>query len=161
MIDDLIFVQPRVGKRELANGSNADVMTKQQSRVQGLQWAAFKQGAVYSGHLPEGMGYFSYQLEGQKLLAIADVVELLEEVKPGVHKWLMMDEHEARSAPLSAEAAIAALRDQLLLFIVIVTVYCFLVCITSLGNVQHGPYQKFIILKLKPFRYVLNMFKTQ
>ena len=58
------------------------------NRIEGVQWAGFKQGACYSGHLPEGLGSFAYQVEGQRLLVVADLVELLEVAKPDVFQSL-------------------------------------------------------------------------
>ena len=95
----------RVFKRETDAGNSSDECTKQQSRVTGILWAGFKQGAVYAGHLPNGSGCFSYQIEGQRLLAMADLMEVVQSVKPDVFKTL------ETKGELNQETALTVLQD--------------------------------------------------
>lgn len=81
-------VWPRTYQAEKSRGGDLETCSKQQNRVAGIQWAAFRQDASYTGHLPDGLGCFAYQLEGQRLVAMASVSELCDIVKPDMSKTL-------------------------------------------------------------------------
>ena len=72
----------------------------------GLQWAGFKQGSLYTGHLPDGFGCFLFQLEGQRVLALADVLELCHVAKPDFHRALAR-----RKETLTNDDGVNALQD--------------------------------------------------
>lgn len=97
--------QPRVKLAEIALGTEGEALAKQINRVTGLQWAGFKQGSVYTGHLPDGMGIFMYQIDGQRFLAISDILELVEVAKPSMLKRLFDGQ------PISPEEATTTLQD--------------------------------------------------
>lgn len=42
-----------------------------------MTWAAGQHGSSFSGHFPIALGSVSYQLEGSRMLACIDIMELL------------------------------------------------------------------------------------
>lgn len=100
------FVAEKLAEKAAALGCSTDEKTKVVNRIEGVQWAGFKQGACYSGHLPEGLGSFAYQVEGQRLLVVADLVELLEVAKPDVFQSLTEG-----GMHLTAEQSFSMLQD--------------------------------------------------
>ena len=51
-------------------------MAREIARLSGFQWCGSKKSSVYSGVIPGGLGCVMYQVEGNRLLAVADVLEL-------------------------------------------------------------------------------------
>ena len=50
---------------------------KELRKLSGVTWAAFKRGSHYTGAFPTTSGFFSYQITGNKLMAVVDAMELL------------------------------------------------------------------------------------
>ena len=78
-----------MAEKAAALGCSTDEKTKVVNRIEGVQWAGFKQGACATpGTFQRASGSFAYQVEGQRLLVVADLVELLEVAKPDVFQSL-------------------------------------------------------------------------
>ena len=51
---------------------------KQQNKINGLTWAGFRKGSVFTGHYPITFGSFTYQIEGSKYMATMSLQELAD-----------------------------------------------------------------------------------
>ena len=58
-------------------GHDEDKATKESMRISGNTWSGIKHGSTYCGHLPVPLGALVYQLEGQRLLAVADAMDIM------------------------------------------------------------------------------------
>ncbi len=67
----------RAWKAIINSGADQAFADKDSLRICGVTWAAGQHGSSFSGHLPVALGSFSYQLEGGRLIACIDVMELL------------------------------------------------------------------------------------
>lgn len=69
--------EPRAWKVITDSGADRAYADKDALRICGVTWAAAQHGSSFSGQLPVSLGSFSYQLEGSRLIACMDIMELL------------------------------------------------------------------------------------
>ncbi len=63
--------------------ASPEAIHKEISRIAGIQWCGGRKGSIYTGlSNAGGFGCFLYQVEGNRLMAIADSVDLCSMVCP-------------------------------------------------------------------------------
>lgn len=72
-----LTLTPRTWKAVSQSGANRELADKDALRIAGVTWSAFQHGSSFSGHFPIALGSVSYQLEGCRMLACIDIMELL------------------------------------------------------------------------------------
>lgn len=65
-----------------------EALQKELVRINGIQWCGSEKNNVYTGLTPQGLGCILYQLEGNRLLATADSVELCSLCSPEFKKLI-------------------------------------------------------------------------
>lgn len=53
-----------------------DFIKKETLRLSGVTWSASRQGEIYNGVLPNGLGAINFQYEGNRLVASVDLLEM-------------------------------------------------------------------------------------
>lgn len=76
---------------------------KQSDKVCGMTWAAAKAGNVYVGHMPFPMATLSYQIAGNKLVAITSVMDMVE---------LLVEEGEADATTITPSLAPQMMKER-------------------------------------------------
>lgn len=69
----------------------AEIVQKDALRISGGTWTSSKQGDVYTGSLPHGLGGFCYQYEGNRLMATVDSIEVTKVSTPHLSDLLARD----------------------------------------------------------------------
>lgn len=56
-------------------GAAEDRQQKESYKISGMTWTAYRQGEAFAGCISNFLGNFVYQLEGSRLVVVADAIE--------------------------------------------------------------------------------------